>query len=612
LLQWKRILGGLGIGLLAAACTAQSTWYVRKDGGTRHSANMPQGQCDGLADAPYPGKGSNQHCAFNDYRLLYQDGSYAVNTTPFPSWGWLIQAGDTVLLRGSIGDDVTYRVGWPSPSGCMDQQVHAARGLCGDPYAAPPPVPSGTAGHPTRILGEHYAACQTPQARTQLHGGYGANAVLNLKGSSYVEVRCLDITDFAACGRAGQHNTCSAELRTLDDYATNGILWSNQSTHDTLADVRVHGVANAGMLGPTGDGTVMHDIALIGNASSGWNADRSDSQTGTGTLRVDHFNISWNGCAEEYPIRHALPYNDCVDDNSGGYGDGFGTASVDSVGGWDVVFDTGVASYNTQDGLDALHLTGKGSSMTVLHTQAYGNMGQQLKVGGTAGNMTGNLVYTNCNAMRSRIPGTPEGYNRRLTDFCRAADEGLVLSVANHSTAVFEDNIVMSASATGLEVAASGACDDATCLIRQRHNIFVGFRNDIKNGYPGGGSGLFSNPVYPTDSERAYRNRGSSFDGNITYHASSEWECPNVSLHETHAHCGNPYLADQSWQLYGIADASPTSRTSFAPNSGSTGSHLRHMSLRAGHLRLRWKALGTMTALVGGWGLWRLVRADRG
>ena len=43
-------------------------------------------------------------------------------------------------------------------------------------------------------------------------------------------------------------------------------------------------------------------------------------------------------------------------------------ASVISNPGWQAHFDQGVASYNTQDGLDALHLIGSGSSMTITRT----------------------------------------------------------------------------------------------------------------------------------------------------------------------------------------------------------------------------------------------------
>ncbi len=235
-----------------------------------------------------------------------------------------------------------------------------------------------------------------------------------MAGASYVDVACLDITDFSACTKG---MGCNSNMGQLDDYAVYGIQWSNTSTNDTITDVHIHGMAANGMTGPTGDGVVMSYIDLIGNPSSGWNADAGDGTTGTGKLLVQHFNISWNGCAEEYPIVDALPYTNCHDDGSGGYGDGFGTATVVSNPGWQATFDQGVTSYNTQDGLDALHLIGNGSSMTVTRTLAYSNMGQQIKVGGASGTAMNNIIVTNCNAMRQAIPGTPAGYNNNLSDF---------------------------------------------------------------------------------------------------------------------------------------------------------------------------------------------------
>src|ERR1700723_3106810 len=95
---------------LSAQSSTTKNWYVRTDGGTRYSSNMTSGQCDGQADTPYPGVGVNQHCAFNDVRWLWQDGSYPTGT--FPSYGWVIAGGDTVIIRGSIGSGVSWRVGW--------------------------------------------------------------------------------------------------------------------------------------------------------------------------------------------------------------------------------------------------------------------------------------------------------------------------------------------------------------------------------------------------------------------------------------------------------------------------------------------------------------------
>ena len=119
----------------------------------------------------------------------------------------------------------------------------------------------------------------------------------------------------------------------------------------------------------------------------------------------------------------------------GGYGDGFGTTTVSSPPpGWQAHFDQGMVSYNTQDGLDALHLTGTGSSMTITRVLAYGNMGQQIKVGGASGTAVNNIIFTNCNALRQAIPGTPAGYNSNLSDFCRASDTGVEVTVGKGTT----------------------------------------------------------------------------------------------------------------------------------------------------------------------------------
>jgi hypothetical protein len=552
---------------LACPHLSGATWYVRTDGGSRYSVNVPEGQCDGKADVAYRGKGVNQHCAFSDVRDLWTDGSYTVNAAAgAPVWGWIGAGGDTYLIRGSIGTNVSYRVGQSGPN------PRDGFGLRGDPYGAgAPPPPSGTPSQHTRILGENYASCRSPSARTQLHGGYGVGSVLNMAGASYVDLACLDITDFASCGRASQTHTCKSDF-PLDDYATNGIYWANTSTHDTLTDVRIHGLASAGMVGPTGDGMVFSYLDILGNASAGWNADAGNGTTGSGSLLVQHYSIGWSGCAEEYPIVHAQPYQDCTDDNSGGYGDGFGTTTTESNPGWNVHFDQGSVFYNTQDGLDALHISGKGSSMTVTHTLAYGNMGQQIKVGGARGIVTDNQIVTNCNALRQAIPGTPSGYNSRLSDFCRAADTGILLTVNDGSTTIFQNNVIYSATATALEVEVNSSCATPTCLIKHENNIFIGFLNNAANGYPRGGRGEYSNPVYLDDAAKAYRNPNSSFDQNTTYHASRSWSCPASRLHETKAICGDPHLKDESWHVYGYGDMTPGKAGNPAPTTRDAGS----------------------------------------
>lgn len=729
-----------------------STWYVRPDGGTRYTAKAPKGQCDGLTDAAYRGSGTNQHCAFNDVRWLWSDGEYA-NISSFPSWGWVVQGGDTVILRGSIGTGVSYRSGWNNPNNAHDTSTDLWFGFNNDPYdSTMPPIPSGTAANPTRILGENYQSCSTQKARTQIHGGYGITSVLNMKGSSYVDLECLDITDFSSCSGVGSASVpCSKNAGKLTDNAQQGIVWTNTATHDTLNNIRIHGLSGSAMSGPTGDGVVMTNIAMIGNGGAGWNADPSDGTTGTGSLLVQNFDISWNGCAEQYPIVDALPYFQCADDSSQGYGDGFGTATVLTKG-WNVHFDHGVVSYNTQDGLDALHLVGPGSSMTITHVLAYGNMGQQIKNGGEAGTTEDSQMVTNCNALRYPIPGTPpnavsflatmqavdnvkatetkgsntlthvsgaagigagwyvygdgfpdqtvvtavdggtitlnhasgntelratfsfgnpvltdvtevkgklavglplstslngpgirnpvvitaigpnsvtmsqgansniraghvmSAYNSNLSDFCRAADAGVLITTGKGAITKFHNNVVYSASSTAVEVGCdttNGQCD-STSLIDFRNNIILGFKNDAEHGYAYGGSGDLSNPIYVGDDlpDNPFTNAGSIYSNNTTFHGKSNANCP--ARGEKHAHCGDPHLLDETWHNYGYGDMSAApgsqlpSASAASDGDGPTGGlDLRGSSLR--HNRGA-EGLGAGVVLLAGFQGVRLLR----
>jgi hypothetical protein len=544
----------------AAVTNPGTTWYVRPDGGTRYSSLATAGQCDGKGDAAYPGSGVNQHCAFNDVRYFWQDGTWASGAT-FPAYGWVGSGGDTYLIRGSIADGVSYRIGWNNNSNSFDATEGQYWGVAGDPYGSGIPVPlAGTPGQHTRILGENYGACHAASAKAELHGGFGVYYVLNMKGASYVDVACVDITDHSSCGRASQATACDTSIGTLSDFATYGVGWSNTSNHDSLTDVRIHGVGSAGMIGPTGDGVVMSYLDVVGNPSSGWDADAGDGTLGNGSTLVQNFSILWNGCAEEYPIVDALPYQQCRDDNSGGYGDGFGTASVTSTAPWNVHFDQGTVAYNTQDGLDALHLTGAGSSMTITRVLAYGNMGQQIKVGGAGGAAINNVIVGNCNALRQAIPGTPAGYNSQLSDFCRAADTTIALALQNGSSLIFDDNTIYSGASTVIELICAtggvGNCTD-TYSIDYRNNIFLGFQNSAATGYPSGGNQQYPGLFYWGSDipNNPFTEAGSFFANNVTYHQRSGWACPAAG--ETNAVCGDPGLVDEGWYNYGYGNMAP-------------------------------------------------------
>ncbi len=545
---------------VAAAPAAPSgpgtTWYVRPDGGTRYSTNVTTGQCDGKGDAPYPGTGVNQHCAFNDFRYLYQDGSYADGSS-FPAWGWVIAGGDTVIIRGSIATGVSYRVGAapPSQSTYCAASGYPCWGLAGDAYDSyNPTIPAGTATQHTRILGENYAACSAQSARTQLHGGNGLFEVLNLKGTSYVDIGCLDITDFSACTRtiSSGPGSCSG----TDDYATNGIIIYSNSTYITLNDIRLHGLAYSGMGGPTGTGFVANGLEIIGNPGAGWNADPGDGTTGVGTLNVTNFNISWNGCAEEYPIVDPLPYQYCRDDEYGGYGDGFGTTTAPSPApGWQIHFDQGTVSYNTQDGLDALHVNGPGSSVSYTRVLAFGNEGQQLKVGAIT-NIQNSLIVGNCDALLQTIPGRPTTTNDELGDVCRAADTAVAIYVWPGQPSVYQNNTMITGGAVGVEVEYGASDQGATNTMLYNNNIFIGYLN--------AGSGEYPSPIYSNSNLNMLTNPGASWTNND--YLGQKWTCPHSG--ESNAICTDPGLVDETLHAYGYGNMTPASSTSAVVGKG--------------------------------------------
>lgn len=519
--------------LLIALTTSTSygtTWYIRPDGGTRHSTNVRRGQCDGQADAPYPGKGSNQHCAFNDYRYLYSDGTYN-------NKAWVISGGDTVIVRGG-----PWRVGQngPKPRDFFGNDP-------GDPYGAfNPTIPSGTPDQHTRILGEHYAQCA---AKTQLFGGYAVAAVLNLKGAQYVDVQCLEITDHAQCTRVGTPaypSACNSGY-PLSDYAGSGLL-TDAHTHDVvLQDLDIHGLTSRAVIGAIDGLITVTRVRMASNGAAGWDFDDGNGIPSlNGQVNASYLTVEWNGCNEEYPIAHAHPAISCYDDNSAGYGDGIGTPNMPL----DFTCDHCTFRYNTQDGLDLLHVSG--SQITVTNSASYGNMGQQYKFGPMSNVVLRNSVtIANCRRMAAPFAGAPGTYNRYLSDFCRAED-GIALNLAENGTVIFENNSFAGYVATMFDV----GCPAANC----RHSKIV-FRNNVVLGYsnPAYNSGLSPGLFYFGEGAGA---ANFSTRSNNLYFATRDLRCPTGYANEK---CADPqFLVEPACKTEQDLD-----NLDFHPGSGS-------------------------------------------
>lgn len=546
-----------------------TTWYIRADGGTRFSTNATSGQCDGQADVSYAstgGTGINQHCAFNDDRFLWTDGTFN-NGVTFPGWGWLPIGGDTMIVRNCIqysapftpipGSSGSCRMGYNGPQNSTDW----FGGIPGDaPDSEMPPIPSGISSQHTQFLGGNFGSCAAQGSATLTNPGYTVFIGINLSGSNWVDVNCFDVSDHAACAHStGTTNQCAVSS-PFDDFGSRGVQFSRTTTNVTVSNVWAHGLASDCFSGPTGTGTVVQNIHLQGCPDSTWNMDPGDGTTGTGTLLVSNFTMTAGGFIEQYPVVDPMPFLIGFDDSDGGYGDCVGTTTNPSAPGWNVTMQNGTVRYCTQDGIDFLHLTGSGSSITLKNITAYGSMGQQLKAGGSQPTMINNYIYGNCNALRQSIPGFPAGFNTGLSDFCRAADETVATLIDDAYTSTYQFNTMYSAQTSGWTIFCAISCSAPNVVFQ--NNTFLSFLNNTTNGYPGGGSGqqsqavLLDNSIAPiTQGDGIWLNSGSAYNHNSTWN--NRIACP--ATNETNAVCTDPTLTNESWVLFGNVNAIPLS-----------------------------------------------------
>ncbi len=442
----KRILS-LVLFVAFAATAHATTWYIRADGGTL-------GQCTGQTDAPYSATVVAKACGLNDYRLLAFPGAGGYVTTGT----WKVQGGDTIRIHAG-----QYRVGYNGPN----PADHDGLEIAGNPFAsAMPSIPSGTAANPTRIIGDG-------SATTQLYGGYGAGNVISLSGSSFVQISGLELTDHGQCTRVGVSYTAPVVAcypgYPLSDYAAIGI-YTNASTHDiTLTDLNIHGFTSDGIKGAIGGLITVSHVRLGFNASAGWDFDDgSGTQSINGSVVADHLTIEGSGCNEEYPIVHTgFPAFSCFDQSSAGYGDGVGTPGTPL----NFTCDYCTFRYNTQDGLDLLHT--HGSIIRVTNSQSYGNMGQQWKMGAMKQVVfQNNITNHNCQRMKYPIAGNT-AYSLYLSNFCRAAGDGIALAINDDSQYTWTNNSYAGYGATSYDISCSGACTKP--VITYENNLNIGY-----------------------------------------------------------------------------------------------------------------------------------------
>lgn len=532
--------------LLACSPAFATTWYIRTDGGTAT-------QCTGTTNAAYPGTGTAQACAFNHPFWLLNQSTFA----------WNIAAGDTVQFE----DVGPYYMGQRNTTTGRGSTWAFCNGNV--PNCVMPPFPDNVKFYGVGVGSCHQsdATMPGPSALTSTWAGHGAlkNAtkllgingafyVLDLQGSTGVDVECFDISQPTQCtllGNTYTHCSNNSGAGNGDDYATHGIFLEYQTaqgpSNATLKDIEIHGIANEGMSGghlnASGTDTfTASDIYLMGNGGAGWDWDGGGCGTSCESLGTMNFNwirIEWNGCVEVQPNGGTVGgngYTECADDSNGGYGDGW--ALIATQGNWTI--NHGLFRWNTQDGFDSLHtsddLAHPPTAITLENSWSEGNEGQTFKLGfSPATTARSNVSIGNCRRLASAFPPNPAGYNTDLSDFCRAGGDQWALIMNNGMGPMkIQANTSVGYGATMYDIECAGTCTTTTQLLFQ-DNVSMGYLDPVTGVYAGG---LYLGTADP------FANAGSVISYNDWYSMKNN-TCPQDAA-ETNYICTNPNLVSET------------------------------------------------------------------
>jgi hypothetical protein len=424
--RWVRIVAALATPVAWPGTGCGATYFVRSDGGSAL-------ECTGLADASYQGTGIGQPCAWDHpFRALPPGGSPR------------IAGGDTLVIAGGA-----YMMGYGAPGdeGCSPDY----------PWSCTmPALPAGSDSvHPTRLVGAGWDdGCTDPP---ELWGTERADQIVDLTGSSNVEVRCLEITDRSPCVEFHSGALpCERDSYPFGPWAVRGI-YAEDAASVLLADLDIHGLAAAGVqAGRLTDWTVER-VRIAGNGWVGWDGDILGNDSNSGTILFRRWTVEWNGCGETYPGGEPAG---CWAQEAGGYGDGVGTG--ETAGAW--VIEDSRFLHNTSDGLDLLYARA-GSSILIKRTRAEGNAGNQIKTTGPAV-IEDSIIVGNCGFFAGK-PFTHQ------VDDCRAQGTAVSFDLGGGERATVTNSTLVSEGDCVLTAECSGTCTGGE-LVRARNTILLG------------------------------------------------------------------------------------------------------------------------------------------
>ncbi len=439
----KKIIALVLFFILLSIKVEAATYYVRTDGGTAT-------QCLGVSDKPYTPIISDvsRDCAFNH-----------------PFWAISVAGNPTKMVGGDtliIGPG-EYMMGWGAPNIINFSTCHSTY-----PWGCyMSPIPSGPdALHPTRILGRGWDTANGVIGAPKLWGTERTFRILNLQGSSNVEIQYLDVTDKSNCIENGPDSAtrCQRSTYPYGQWAVNGIE-ARDSNNVLIKNVDIHGLVKGIFAGRVSNWT-LENVNLVANSFAGWDGDiGATTSSNSGNIIFKNSKIQWSGCGQNLD---GTPHH-CYSQDQGGYGDGLGTAT--SGGNW--VFDNTEVVQNVSDGIDLLYHNGNGT-ITITGGRYEANAGNQIKVATTT-TITGAKINGNCEYFKGQpfTATTNTSFQPTAFNDCRAGGTSLAISARPGKTHSISQSTVIGRGDV-LIMTAGSSCNGTEKLISNK-NIFVGY-----------------------------------------------------------------------------------------------------------------------------------------
>lgn len=394
---------------VSGSVEAAGPYYVRPNGGTGS-------QCTGLVDQDYDAGAHGTSCALNHPFWLTGVHADCGNTSG------VLAAGETAIIYPKSGG---YDMGYGAPN---------TAGSTSFPWDCHmKPIPSGpNSSTKTKIYGSNYADCSDISDATELYGKERSYWVIDLQGSSNVDLRCIHVTDHSQCrynSTLSDGDACSTSY-PYGDFAQKGIK-SASSANINLENFWVTGMASEGASIANPSDWTLTNVNIIGNAQINYNFNGTGSEgttdEATGTMSFSGGTVAWGGCTLKYPVTYSsydgitLPDpRRCCSQDQGCASDGLGSQSNQAT--W--IFDGVKFVRNVADGLDLLYhdVDGGTGTVTIKNSKFIKNSGNQVKSGGNS--FLSNLaIDADCMYFNGKsYTWTSDG---GFSDNCRAAGNAL-------------------------------------------------------------------------------------------------------------------------------------------------------------------------------------------